>query len=126
MITIQQYFKKMSDLGAQPTQDVIDAATVLLKKVNDLINDLRFPETHKHVVSSGWRTLNYNKKIGGATYSNHVTGHAIDIASVKVGEQVSENLLIKHGLFMENPVITGTWTHLQDVTTKSGRRIFMP
>ena len=49
---------------------------IFVKKLDTLRSLLKVPL----VITSGYRTPSYNKKIGGAPQSRHLKGHAADIA----------------------------------------------
>lgn len=61
-------------------------------------------------VTSGWRSAEYNRKIGGAANSYHVKGMAVDIVCEGLSPQAVQNRL--------DPIHTGglewasSWTHI--------------
>ena len=66
----------------------------------------------------------------GAAGSRHKDGHAVDSYDP---HRTFARWCLQHpaaldrlGLHMEDPRWTPTWTHLQDVPPKSGRRVFIP
>lgn len=82
------------------------------------------------VVSSGYRPGSYNTRAGGAAKSAHVTCEAVDFRDRdgSLAEYCLSNLplLEKCGLYLENPVYTVGWVHLQTRAPKSGSRVFNP
>ncbi len=100
-------------------------ALILLGRVNNLLQFLNYKEGTLQV-SSGFRTQAINKKSGGAPNSGHCLGKAIDIkdSSGLLKKQITINLLEQFDLFMEHPLHTPTWCHL-DITRRINR-IFIP
>jgi len=128
-ITLEDYLKKMTTLGYEPTPDVIVAATELLAKVNGLLEDIG-AET-PIFLNSGWRAEAYNATIpNAARLSKHITGHALDIRDDHgfLYELVEANLIIlkEYDLCMEHRSATKGWLHLQSVPVRSGNLIFYP
>lgn len=108
-------------------------ANDLLKRVNDLLNEL---EIEKAVVTSGWRPAAVNRAAGGARKSSHMVGKAVDILDDT--EQSLANkilsrpeLLKKYDLWIEDPNYTigkrTNWVHL-DTKQRSKRVVnkFIP
>ncbi len=120
------------------TQEIRDSANKLLSVVNPLLEELEFrgvtldehPKTGCYV-SSGWRPPAINASIvNAAPRSKHMTGHAIDLYDPD-GDMdeflfANQNLLQKYGLYMEHPLATKGWCHLQDIAPKSGNIVFYP
>lgn len=110
------------------TEDKIENAYVLLRKVNDLLAELG---VKKVKVSSGFRTLAANKKAGGAKNSAHLSGEAIDLQDKdgSLDKLIEKNhlLLKKYGLWLESPVNTVGWTHCDTRNrAKRDKNIFIP
>lgn len=90
------------------------------------------PKTGSHV-SSGWRPAVINEHTpNAAPNSKHITAQAVDIYDPD-GELdewcISEEglaALADIGLWLENPASTKSWTHVQTVPPRSGRRVFYP
>lgn len=125
MFTLKQYIGGKDIL--YPTEwksEYINNALELLARVNSLLAHLRCDVT----LSSGYRPLSYNKKIGGALYSAHSTCQALDIKDLdgSFKKLITEDLLQQYDLYQESPLSTSTWCHLQTRPTKSGKRIFVP
>lgn len=125
-ITREDYFGRVWHI-ATPSEDVESNARELLLRVNALLAAVGF----KTAVNSGWRPAAYNATVpGAAMFSKHITGCAIDLADPE-GEldnllYEDQRFLIEHQLWMENPLATKGWCHLQSIPPKSGRRVFIP
>lgn len=128
MITLEEYLMgRQIKYPSDYTPAIKAAAIALLNQVNDLLALLNYD---KPVVSSGWRPPEVNTKVGGKPFSNHMTGHAIDIADadrtltnlIKANMDVLETCK----LYLEDPESTKTWVHLQNIPPKSGKIIFKP
>lgn len=80
------------------------------------------------VISSGYRPGRYNQVAGGAKNSAHLTCEAVDLvdSSGDLAAFLTEDKLVIYGLYLENPVRTPGWCHLQTRAPKSGNRIFNP
>lgn len=108
-------------------QEVRENAQVLARKITALMEDV-----NKRLISSGFRTTESNKDAGGAKKSNHRRALAADL--INIGHYLKQDylqnkgnsLLVKHDLYLEDPDYTPTWTHLQSVPPRSGKRIFIP
>lgn len=81
-------------------------------------------------VSSGYRPAAANAAAGGAKRSAHLTCEAVDFADPdrKLMQWLLRNLdiLEKAGLYLESPIGTPHWCHLQTRPPKSGKRVFIP
>lgn len=80
-------------------------------------------------ISSGYRPGRFNKAAGGATNSAHLTCEAVDLVDTdgSLAKFLNNEERLKiYGLYLENPVRTPGWCHLQTRATKSGNRIFNP
>lgn len=115
-------------------------AEVTVKRANALLeiasaHDIGFdahPET-RSVVSSGWRPAAINAGIANAApRSKHMTCEAVDIYDPDgdlddwlMGAD-GQAALTKCGLWLEHPSATKSWSHLQIVPPRSGRRVFYP
>jgi uncharacterized protein YcbK (DUF882 family) len=75
------------------------------------------------VLTSGYRPGRYNAAVGGSPRSSHMTCQAVDISDRdgKLKEWCVKNIevLNKLGLYMEDPLKTKTWVHLQIRKTKN-------
>jgi hypothetical protein len=137
MLTLNDY---LTSSGKYPeranhvecTPEIKDKALDLMTKVNSCLLELGI---HNAKASSGFRPSDVNKKTKNAAgKSNHMDADAIDLEGPQLGkmlqadyEKKKENsLLVKHGLYLEHPNYTKSWTHLQDEAPKSGKRVFIP
>lgn len=131
-ISIEDYFGRWIN-DPEKTPEVIANAEELLKRINNLFKDTKF----NLVVTSGFRTINHNKIIGGAVNSLHCQGLAIDLSDSdkEIGDHLVRHieLLMMNNLYMESLQSThasnrpsARWVHLQAKAPKSGARIFLP
>lgn len=81
-------------------------------------------------VTSGYRPGRFNTAAGGAKLSAHETCEACDFQDKeRIIAQFTlqhPDVLIRAGLFLEDPRYTPGWIHLQTRAPKSGNRIFIP
>lgn len=109
--------------GADPlTEGLWTNLTVLLTAVNRLRTAYGKPM----IVNSGYRPAAYNKSIGGAPNSAHITCQAVDLRDVdgEIKKFCTEERLKECGLWMEHPSATPTWCHVQ--VRPANNRIFYP
>lgn len=137
MITLEDYFGRITfaQFGS-PTPEIYSNAEVLLKRVNGMLERVLsvvpdMEAARNPVVNSGWRPPAYNATIpGAAARSRHMTGEAIDLSDPEgeLDDILTNNfgLLMEAELWMEHPLATKGWCHLQSVPPKSGNRIFYP
>jgi hypothetical protein len=108
-------------------------ASDLLTRVNALLDLLpdEIEAAASPRVNSGWRPAAYNATVPNAAIrSKHITGQAIDLSDPE-GELDEylfkhQELLIGCGLWLEHPLATKNWCHLQSVPPRSGNRVFIP
>jgi len=97
--------------GAAPSGEVLKNLTELAKNLEVLRKHIGQPIR----VTSGFRSREHNKKIGGALNSYHVLGMAADIQVAKMNpEQVAKaiELLIAEGKMKQGGLgIYRTWVH---------------
>lgn len=115
--------------GHQTTapKEHVDEATKLLGIISALEKELGL--TFR--MTSGYRTPEHNKSIGGSPNSAHCKGMAIDIADadgfIKMKMRAEDfSLLKKFGLYMEDGSVATTWIHLTTRAPRSNKREFMP
>ena len=81
-------------------------------------------------VSSGYRPDLFNKNANGAKKSNHMVCLACDFYDMgsTLDKYCIENLdvLEECGLYLEHPMWTRGWCHLQCIAPASGNRVFIP
>lgn len=110
------------------TKEVRANAAALILQLNILAAALNLPH---RPISSGFRPLGVNAAVGGAKFSGHRTGKAVDLEDVdnELKNLVKANpaLLRRLGLMLEHPLATPTWMHI-DSTKRTDRpnRIFLP
>lgn len=66
---------KVRELACKDGSDTIFIDSALVRLVQEIRDYFGKPV----IINSGYRTESYNKKIGGATYSQHLYGKAADI-----------------------------------------------
>lgn len=120
-IRVEEYFKPDErNVPEQYKQNAME----LLRKVNIVRNAYGQPM----IVTSGYRNPMHNAEIGGATNSAHTRGMAVDFRDRNgaLSNWLLNNLqLLKDiGLFMENPMYTRGWVHLDMVERKNV--VFLP
>lgn len=131
-LTLEDYFGRVSHI-AKPSQEVSGNALELLAKVNLLLARAAAEVECAAIprVNSGWRPEIYNASIpNAAPKSKHITGQAVDLADPEgaLDEWCMKNLhsLEELGLWLEHPLSTRRWTHLQSVPPRSQNRVFIP
>ena len=125
MITLREYLKgraRLEDMYDQVQENVVE----LLMRINIVRNLYGKPM----IVTSGYRSPEYNKSIGGSANSAHCTGQAIDISCKdgKLKEWIKYNpkSLEELGFYFEDFDYTPTWVHFTIRPPKSGKRFFKP
>lgn len=128
MLTLDDYKMGRDKLYPEEwTLDVQSQALDLIKRVNNLLEALKFGPVK---VSSGWRPLAVNLRAGGAKRSLHMSGKAVDLVDHGPLKQLildNSHLLLDFGLWMEDSKSTPTWCHL-DTGVRDSRfvRVFKP
>lgn len=127
---LEDYFGRM-DWAEAPKDYVVANAVELLRRVNLLLSGIDLPEAQQPTVVSGWRPESYNATVPGASLrSKHITGNAIDLSDPEgaLDEYLfsHSNRLSEAGVYLEHPLATKGWTHLQSIPPRSGNVIFMP
>ena len=88
---------KVSEFACKDGSDVIFIDSELV----DVLQKIRDHFGKPLIINSGFRTASYNKKIGGATYSQHLYGKAADIRITGVAPKevakFAETLLVGKG-----------------------------
>lgn len=99
-----------------------------LSALLEALNKIRLQWANPMIVSSGYRTAEHNAEIHGASQSAHLSCQAADIwdkdRSFAKWCVQNESLLEIVGLWMEHPLWTPTWVHLQ--TRPALHRFFIP
>lgn len=110
------------------TPELIEKAMDYVTRLNAALHELHIKNAK---FSSGFRPSEVNKKtVGAAKKSKHMTGEAGDLED-KEGKidyefLMNPEILMKHGLYQEDPKFTEGWAHTQSVPPKSGKRVFIP
>jgi len=95
-----------------------------LEPLCDMLERIRIEFAKPIKISSGYRTLNYNRKIGGAQASQHMQGRAADIFIPGVNPSALYNRI--KSLHSQGLIILGgigsypTFTHID---TRPGNRL---
>lgn len=124
-VTPEEYFKDQDT--SKITHEQYCNAMRLLHVINLLREDMGIP----FIVNSGFRSKEHNLKIGGSQNSHHMHCRAIDLRDtnglIKAQLQANDHAMLKkYDLYMESPLFTPTWCHLQIVAPRSGVRVFNP
>lgn len=125
-VTADEYLMGRDKL-APITPEMYENMMKLLVAAN-LIRDLYAKPL---TVSSGYRPPAINAATpGSAKKSCHMTCEAVDFADPK-GDLArwclgNLDILEKAGLYMESPISTVGWCHLQTRAPGSGKRVFIP
>lgn len=125
MLTVDEYLRQHAKIWPTSVQD---AASILIPKVNALLNDPDCPSPDAGL-RSGYRPPAFNAGVSGAApNSKHMTGHAVDVNDNDgaLDAWLTDEILERYGLYRELPDATVTWCHLQDLPPGSGRRTFHP
>lgn len=101
-----------------------------MEKLLIALNLLRDLYGKPMVVSSGYRPSAINSVTKGASKTScHLTCEACDFEDTdrKLVQWCLRNmdLLERAGLYMESPINTPTWVHLQTRAPRSGKRVFI-
>lgn len=139
ILTLRDY---LTSSGQYPKFETIaDKSVVVAAKRTIACASLllsRIGWTGRIFITSGFRTHEHNKAIGGSVNSHHCYGRAIDISDpdMRIGRGATKSLLEECGLYMEalsgpkgthSPVDpAGRWVHLQTAPPGSGNRVFFP
>lgn len=99
-------------------------------ETRDLANKVREAWGGPVVVASGARCRKYNEVVGGATFSAHMSGIALDLRPGTGDMRTFHDFCIERletwGCRMEAPQATPSWCHL-DLRPPTGQsRVFLP
>ena len=131
MITPIQYFA-----GKPHTPAYLSAATDMLGRVNALLAYLGCayvlcPNTGTQISGSkggsGDGGFRLTTATTGAAKSSHKEARAVDVydPTNAIDAAVTDDVLIKFGLYRETPTATPNWCHLTTRAPASGHRTFM-
>jgi len=126
MIDVTEYYMGRDKLFPLDfTQQIQINAAIIVAKVNQLLQVSGFSRR----VVSGWRPPTVNASTpGAAPLSNHMRALACDLED-KDGQLdawclANLDKLEEIGLWLEDPVSTIGWCHVQCVAPHSGNRVF--
>ena len=127
LVTAQEYFAPSIRSGYPITEPLSKELEENIITLLEAVNKLRIQYGKPMYVTSGIRTTKHNAKIGGARKSSHVSCQAIDFAdsdgALKAFATNDNNaMLMLCNLYMESPLDTPTWCHLQ--TRQTNNRVF--
>lgn len=125
MIHLTEYLK-----GRIKVEDIDELTMRHIVRLLSKMNVVRYLYNEPMIVTSGYRSPEYNVKIGGSANSAHCTGQAIDILDKdgKLKKWVESNISLfqELGLYMEHFDHTPNWVHFTTRRPKSGSRFFKP
>ena len=138
-INVEDYLMgRDKDYPGECTPIIMDNAARTVAAVNDLLAALEADnvqvETHpvtRTVIASGWRPAALNARVPNAAIrSKHMSGEACDLYDPDgiIDEYLIDHpdLLVNLRLYQEHPSATNSWTHVQTVAPRSGKRVFYP
>jgi zinc D-Ala-D-Ala carboxypeptidase len=115
-------------MGRDVAQPLTEIQESNLARLLTALNLVRRAYGKPLTVSSGYRPAAINAAAGGAKRSAHMTCEACDFRDLDktFAKWCLANLdvLVRAGLYLENPDFTPTWVHLQIRPTKN--RVFNP
>lgn len=128
MISLADYYAGRDvKFAKELTIELQRNAEKIVAKASELLS--AFGE--KRAVTSGWRPASINAATPGASKkSHHIFCNAIDLEDHdgRLDKWCVENIerLVELGLYLESPTSTPRWCHIQQISPRSGARIFMP
>ena len=137
MVTLEQYVGPHAD-SPDWTDEREANAVELLEKVNALQAEMEAdgvvfpvnPKTGSQISGTTFGGFRPQDCPQGAPDSNHKKGQGIDLYDPK--ERIDnwcvahQDRLKFHGICIEHPSKTGTWSHWQSVPPKSGKTVYFP
>lgn len=132
MITTPQYF-----IGREHTEDQGTNALSLLSRVNPLLYEYTKQTGEEVEINKATGTIISGQTEGGfrlpdcpqgAPNSSHKQAMAVDIYDPynHIDDWITDDILVKFGLYREHPSATQHWCHLTARAPKSGNRSFYP
>lgn len=88
------------------------AVVANLKRVAELLEQVRALVGAPITVSSGYRSPALNRAVGGAASSAHVLGLAADISTNRLGAKALALLIRQSGIVFDQLIYEGTWVHI--------------
>ncbi len=92
-----------------PNQQQIQNLRALCESVLEPIRTLIKQPLH---ISSGYRSPQLNKAIGGATNSQHMEGKAADIVCLAMDTPTLFKQIVRSGIVFDQLIFEGTWVHV--------------
>ena len=84
-----------------------------LKILADNLEKIRTLLGHPIRISSGFRCMELNRKIGGSVNSSHMDGLAADFTCERFGKPIDiVKALFKSGIKVDQVIEEGTWVHI--------------
>lgn len=84
-----------------------------LKTLADNLEKIRTLLGHPLRISSGFRCMELNRKIGGSVNSSHMDGLAADFTCERFGKPIDiVKALFKSGIKVDQVICEGTWVHI--------------
>lgn len=122
-MTIEELNPKKYELTPDIEKNLLDLA--------EKITALEMVYGDKFIVTSGLRSKADQMRINPSVKNSaHLMGMAVDVSDPegRIDEWCLDNLeeLIRIGLYLESPVQTVRWSHLQSRKPISGNRVFVP
>ncbi len=129
MLTVEAY---LSQHGAGHEAELTDELRANAQVIVDKANQLLAAFGEERGQRSGWRPQSVNDATPNAAHhSRHITCEAIDLDDEdrRLQEWCAADKganLVPLGLYMEHPIATPDWTHVQIVPPSTGMRVFYP
>ena len=113
---------KEHNINNQPTREATEALGCL---VQNLLQPLRDKLRRPIIVTSGYRSPELNKKVGGSKNSQHVLGQAVDIVVQGMSPRTLAEFVTRTGLVFDQMIVeevgNTSWLHLS-YTRKFNRK----
>lgn len=113
---------KEHNINNQPTREVTEALGCL---VQNLLQPLRDKLRRPIIVTSGYRSPELNRLVGGAKNSQHVLGQAVDIVVQGMTPRTLAEFVTRSGLTFDQMIVeevgNTSWLHLS-YTRKFNRK----
>lgn len=124
MINLREFLKNGEELKDLTPEQAYNTGYLLA-----IMNQFRRAYGRPMIVTSGYRSPEYNKKVGGSPRSAHCSCQAIDIKDdglLKRFVLSNGGLITQLGLYFEDFDHTPGWVHFTIRPPKSGKRFFKP
>ena len=104
--------------------NLIDLCFEVLEPVKVLLSDHSEKET-KLKITSGYRSYEVNKAVGGAKNSQHCNGQAADIVPLGMRLTVAYELIRKSDLPYDQLILEPGWIHISHSKIKNRRQAWV-